>query len=117
MVRGLLLESLKPKFIILSTELGSRGLLPDRPIKDVAYRMSKAAINFFVAKLHQEEPKLIAFLIHWVSTKAYATQAEQLIARKWVKTPLGNSIAATLVMQEAPTTEEQSAPGIFEQMR
>ncbi|KAH6967595.1 hypothetical protein BKA56DRAFT_559318 [Ilyonectria sp. MPI-CAGE-AT-0026] len=99
-VRDLLLKSPKPKFVVLSTELGSIGLLSDRPIKDVAYGMSKAAINFFVAKLHQEEPKLVAFPIH----------------PGWVKTPLGNSIALTLGMQEAPTTEGQSAAGIFEQI-
>lgn len=63
-VRHLLFKAPKPKFVVLSTELGSIGLLAERPIKDVAYGMSKAAINFFVAKLHYEEPGLITFPIH-----------------------------------------------------
>ena len=38
-------------------------------------------------------------------------------SRRWVKTSLGNAIAETLGMKEAPTTQEQSAAGIFEQVR
>ncbi|KAM6529897.1 hypothetical protein FALCPG4_008022 [Fusarium falciforme] len=98
--RSLLLASANPKFIVLSTELGSIGLQGERKIQDVAYGMSKAAVNFFVGKLHHEEPKLIAFPIH----------------PGWVKTSLGNAIAETLGMKEAPTTQEQSAAGIFEQV-
>ncbi|KAI8663509.1 hypothetical protein NCS57_00952200 [Fusarium keratoplasticum] len=98
--RSLLLASANPKFIVLSTELGSIGLQGERKIQDVAYGMSKAAVNFFVGKLHHEEPKLTAFPIH----------------PGWVKTSLGNAIAETLGMKEAPTTQEQSAAGIFEQV-
>ncbi|RSL92519.1 hypothetical protein CEP52_013769 [Fusarium oligoseptatum] len=99
-MRPLLLASADPKFVVLSTELGSIGLQGERKIQDVAYGMSKAAVNFFVGKLHHEEPKLIAFPIH----------------PGWVKTTLGNAIAETLGMREAPTTQEQSAAGIFEQV-
>jgi norsolorinic acid ketoreductase len=62
--RSLLLASENPKFVVLSTELGSIGLQGERKIQDVAYGMSKAAVNFFVGKLHHEEPKLTAFPIH-----------------------------------------------------
>ncbi|KAJ3541907.1 hypothetical protein NM208_g4373 [Fusarium decemcellulare] len=99
-VRPLLHASVNPRFVVLSTELGSIGLLGERKIKDVAYGMSKAAINFFVAKLHVEEPALITFPIH----------------PGWVKTALGNAIAETLGLKEAPTTQEQSAAGIFDQV-
>ncbi len=63
-VRSLLLASAKPRFVVLSTELGSMAMQKQRPIGDVAYGMSKAALNFFVAKVHHEEPSLIAFPIH-----------------------------------------------------
>jgi hypothetical protein len=36
---------------------------------------------------------------------------------RWVKTELGNSIAAAIGMKEAPITEAQSAAGVFEQVR
>ena len=62
--RTLLLESSQPRFVVISTELGSIAMQPERPIPDVAYGMSKAAVNFFVGKLHLEEPNLIAFPIH-----------------------------------------------------
>lgn len=62
--RPLILASENPKFVVLSTELGSIGLQGERKIQDVAYGMSKAAVNFFIGKLHHEEPKLTAFPIH-----------------------------------------------------
>jgi norsolorinic acid ketoreductase len=62
--RSLLLESQKPRFVVISTVLGSIGLQGERKIPDVAYGMSKAAINFFVSKLHHEEPGIISFPIH-----------------------------------------------------
>jgi norsolorinic acid ketoreductase len=63
-VRPLLFESPTPRFVVLSSELGSLGMQKDRKIPDVAYGMSKAAVNFFVGKLHHEVPNLIAFPIH-----------------------------------------------------
>ncbi|XHF98116.1 hypothetical protein AWENTII_001687 [Aspergillus wentii] len=46
--------------------------------------MSKAAVNFFTAKIHHENPRLIAFPIH----------------PGWVKTELGNSIATAIGRQK-----------------
>jgi norsolorinic acid ketoreductase len=63
-VRSLLLASPKPRFVVISTVLGSIGLQYERTIPDVAYGMSKAAVNFFVGKLHHEEPRIISFPIH-----------------------------------------------------
>jgi norsolorinic acid ketoreductase len=62
--RSLLLAAQKPRFVVISTELGSIGLQGQRKIPDVAYGMSKAAVNFFVNKLHHEEAGIIAFPIH-----------------------------------------------------
>jgi norsolorinic acid ketoreductase len=63
-MRPLLLASTKPRFVVISTVLGSIGGQGDRKIPDVAYGMSKAAVNFFVSKLHHEEQGIIAFPIH-----------------------------------------------------
>jgi norsolorinic acid ketoreductase len=63
-MRSLLLAAPKPRFVVISTVLGSIGSLAERPIPDVAYGMSKAAVNFFVVKLHHEESGVIAFPIH-----------------------------------------------------
>jgi norsolorinic acid ketoreductase len=62
--RALLLAAPKPRFVVISTELGSIGMQGDRKIPDVAYGMSKAAVNFFVNKLHHEETGIISFPIH-----------------------------------------------------
>lgn len=35
---------------------------------------------------------------------------------RWVKTSLGNGIAAAIGMKEAPVTVEESAAGVFEQV-
>jgi norsolorinic acid ketoreductase len=63
-MRSLLLEAPKPRFVVISTVLGSIGDQGNRPIPDVAYGMSKAAANFFVGKVHHEEPRIISFPIH-----------------------------------------------------
>lgn len=63
-VRSLLLASQMPRFVVISTELGSIGMQGERKIPDVAYGMSKAAVNFFVNKVHHEEPEIISFPIH-----------------------------------------------------
>lgn len=99
-LRSLLLAAGKPRFVVISTVLGSIGLQAERPIPDAGYGMSKAAINFFVSKLHHEEPTVTAFPIH----------------PGWVQTPLGNAIAEVIGMKEAAIIEQQSAAGVFEQI-
>jgi norsolorinic acid ketoreductase len=63
-LRPLLLEAPKPRFVVISTVLGSIGQQGERKIPDVAYGMSKAAVNFFVGKVHHEELRIISFPIH-----------------------------------------------------
>jgi norsolorinic acid ketoreductase len=62
--RPLLLAAPKPRFVVISTVLGSIGDQGNRPIPDVAYGMSKAAVNFLVGKIHHEEPSITSFPIH-----------------------------------------------------
>ncbi|KAJ9608748.1 hypothetical protein H2200_006519 [Cladophialophora chaetospira] len=100
-VRPLLLASSStPRFVVISTVLGSIGDQGNRPIPDTAYGMSKAAVNFLVGKIHHEEENLVTFPIH----------------PGWVQTPLGNSIATAVGMKEAAITQEVSAAGVYEQI-
>ncbi|KAF4963484.1 hypothetical protein FSARC_8493 [Fusarium sarcochroum] len=99
--KQLLLNSKNPKFIVISTELASIGMIKDRPLPALAYGVSKAAINYLVVKLHHEESSLIAVPIH----------------PGWVKTGPGNRLAVAAGMEEAPLTLQQSATGLFEQLK
>jgi norsolorinic acid ketoreductase len=63
-VRPLLLKASEPRFVVISSELGSISMQAERKIPDAVYGMSKAAVNFLVNKIHNEEEKLIAFPIH-----------------------------------------------------
>jgi norsolorinic acid ketoreductase len=98
--RQLLLASQTPRFVVISTELGSIGFQGQRPIPDVAYGMSKAAVNFFVNKVHHEEKGIVAFPIH----------------PGWVQTPLGDAIAVAIGKEKAAINEEESAQAVYEQV-
>lgn len=54
----------EPKFIVISSSIGSIGAIEREPIPILAYGSSKAATNFLVRKLHFEHEKLICFSIH-----------------------------------------------------
>ncbi|KAJ5620584.1 hypothetical protein N7510_004568 [Penicillium lagena] len=95
-VQPLLFKASTPRFVVISTVLGSIELQKNMTVPDVAYGMSKAAVNFFTTKIHHENPQLIAFPIH----------------PGWVKTELGNSIATAIGGTEAPVTLPDSAAGI-----
>jgi NAD(P)-dependent dehydrogenase (short-subunit alcohol dehydrogenase family) len=47
-----------PKFIAILSVAGSLTIGPTMPLKMVAYSKSKAALNFVVRKLHQENEGL-----------------------------------------------------------
>jgi NAD(P)-dependent dehydrogenase (short-subunit alcohol dehydrogenase family) len=47
-----------PKFIAVSSVLGSIAIGPTMPVRLVAYGASKAALNFVVRKLRQENEGL-----------------------------------------------------------
>ncbi|TGJ78983.1 hypothetical protein E0Z10_g9788 [Xylaria hypoxylon] len=57
----------QPKFIAISTAIGSIGLmdaLSHFPNTSSPYGGSKAALNWFVRRLHFEEPWLTSFVLH-----------------------------------------------------
>ena len=66
-----LLEKAKdPKFIIMSSSVGSIGAMQNEPVAMVTYGCSKAATNFLMRKMHYEHERLCVMAIHpgWVST-------------------------------------------------
>ena len=60
----LLKASAGPKFIVISSIIGSIASLKELPVPAGAYGVSKAAINYLVRKIHFEHPEVVAFPIH-----------------------------------------------------
>ncbi|CAF4034508.1 unnamed protein product [Adineta steineri] len=84
-----------PKFVVISSLLGSIGELIPAP--RTTYGASKAAINYVTRKIHQEheEDGIIAFPIH----------------PGLVQTDMGNHYATSVGLDEAPVTVEESVQG------
>lgn len=73
----------EPKFIVISSSVGSIGAMENEPVPMLAYGCSKAATNFLVRKLHFEHENLNCFSIHpgwvgtgmgWYAAKAYGME-------------------------------------------
>ncbi|KIW15504.1 hypothetical protein PV08_05550 [Exophiala spinifera] len=58
----------KPRFVTITSCLGTIGNMEEYPFPASSYGMSKAALNFATKKIHQENEHLIAFPMHpgWV---------------------------------------------------
>ena len=54
----------EPKFIVISSSVGSISGMEREPVPMLAYGCSKAATNYLVRKLHFEHEKLVCFSIH-----------------------------------------------------
>jgi len=61
---SLLSASENPKFIVISSLLGSIGAMDSSPLPATAYGSSKAALNYTTKKIHQENPNLVSFAVH-----------------------------------------------------
>lgn len=95
----LLNASENPKFILISSSLGSIGEM-EGGIPSLAYGMSKAAANYFVRKVHFEHQNITSLAIH----------------PGWVKTENGQNFADAIGVAEPPATVEQSVEGILVQV-
>jgi norsolorinic acid ketoreductase len=60
-VHGLLDAAKEPKFVPISTPVGSIGEIENFPLPSTAYGTSKAALNFLTRKIHFEHPNLTTF--------------------------------------------------------
>jgi len=94
---SLLSRSSQPKFVVVSSTLGSVETSAKYPDFSVAsYGASKAAVNFLTQRVHIEHPNIIAFPL----------------CPGWVQTDMGNAGAATIGLKEAPLTLKDSVDGI-----
>ena len=59
----LLQKSSVPKFVVISSRLGSVGDMKKYPLPAGPYGASKAAINYLIRKANYENPSLVAFVI------------------------------------------------------
>lgn len=62
-VLPLLQKSPKPKFVAVSSPLGSIGGMELRPYPMVGYGTSKAALNYIVRKIHFAHEDLVSFAV------------------------------------------------------
>jgi norsolorinic acid ketoreductase len=60
----LLEKSSDPKFVYISTVVGSIGEVEKWPLDGVVYGASKAAMNYIVRKIHVEHQNLTVFPLH-----------------------------------------------------
>lgn len=96
----LLEKSNDPKFVYISTIVGSIGGVEKYLLQGVAYGASKAAANYVLRKIHLEHPKLTVFPIH----------------PGWVQTEMGNDGAVANGLEEAPVTLKDSVDGLVEKV-
>ena len=85
-----------PRFFVLSSAIGSIEMLKEYQVPFFGYGMSKAAVNYLVAKLSYELPKLNS----------------QAFSPGWVMTDMGTYGAKGVGMSEAPMTVEDSIKGL-----
>jgi norsolorinic acid ketoreductase len=97
---ALLDNSSKPKFVYISTVVGSIGDAEKWPLQGVAYGASKAAANYIMRKIHLEHPKLTVFPLH----------------PGWVQTEMGNDGAVANGLEQAPVTLKDSIDGLTEKV-
>ncbi|MCJ1377801.1 hypothetical protein MMC17_000897 [Xylographa soralifera] len=96
----LLEASADPKFVLVSSFLGSLSDMEKYPLPVLSYGASKAAANYMIRKIHFEYPKLTVFSM----------------SPGWVQTEMGNGAAEHVGMNEAPHTIQQSCQGIQSQI-
>ena len=95
----LLAKTAKPRFLAITSTIGSIGKLEEYAVPFFAYGLSKAAANYLMAKLHWENKDLIS--------AAYNPG--------WVQTEIGSGAAHALGMEDAPVLLEDSVKGLVKQ--
>jgi norsolorinic acid ketoreductase len=115
--KPLLERSSLPKFVVVTSRIGSIGHMDFGQLPVTAYGSSKAAVNYIVRKIHFENPDLIAFPIHpgyvVAILKRSCRQWLTLPGSRWAQTDMGNEGAAIMGIPTAPITVEQSVSGVL----
>ncbi|ETN45508.1 uncharacterized protein HMPREF1541_09340 [Cyphellophora europaea CBS 101466] len=88
-----------PKFFIISSNIGSNGLMDNYPMPMLAYGLSKAAVNFAASRIHREEKDIVV------------VPAQP----GWVQTAMGEKAATFAGMEpsDVPVTLEASVEGLM----
>ncbi|GAA6036994.1 hypothetical protein JCM8097_005496 [Rhodosporidiobolus ruineniae] len=97
-LQSLLYKISAPKFLVVSTAGASFGLAI--PMAMTGYFVSKAAVNFWLLKLAQEEGEK-----HNLTALA--------LSPGWVQTDMGNKGARQMGVEAAPVTLDDSVTGIL----
>jgi norsolorinic acid ketoreductase len=93
----LLEKSEAPKFLVLTSSIGSIGDTGSLPMPFFGYGLSKAAANYLVRKLHFENSKLTSMAFN----------------PGWVQTDMGNGAATSVGMEQAPMTIDESVKNLI----
>lgn len=98
-VYPLLRAAKEPKYFIISSAVGSMGIMEHYTFPFLAYGMSKAAVNYFAKKAHLEDDKITVVPFQ----------------PGWVQTNMGHKAAelAGLDTSDVPVTLEQSVSGLI----
>ncbi|KAF2489381.1 NAD(P)-binding protein [Lophium mytilinum] len=99
----LLQKSVSPKFIVISSSLGSVKVGPEWGLPCGAYGASKASINYLTRRLHYEHEGLVALPV----------------CPGWTQTDMGNEGAKVFRAAEgglAPVTLEESIKGVVQEI-
>ena len=94
--KPLLEASSAPKFLVLTSTIGSFGELPNYQVPFFSYGVSKAAANYLVAKLKYEVPSITA----------------QAFNPGWLQTDMGTGAAKGVGMADAPMSIEDGVKGL-----
>lgn len=94
----------EPKFIIVSSVLGSNTLIDNFPMPLISYSMSKAAVNYAASKISREESRLVVIPVQpgWVQT-AMGEKAAEIVgmSAKDVPVKLEDSVSGLLKLFDA----------------
>lgn len=99
--KPLLQNARTPKFVVMSTALGSIAEVDRYPMRFGAYGASKAAINYLMRKVHFEET--------WLTS--------MVICPGWAQTDMGNASAKSAKFgEQAPVPLDISVNGLVEEV-
>lgn len=93
-------SSQTPKFFIISSSIGSNGLMDQyAPMKMIAYGMAKSSQNYLASRIHREEDKIVVVPVQ----------------PGWVQTDMGSRAAvyAGMKASDPPVTVDQSVTGMM----
>ena len=101
-----------PKFFIISSSLGSNGLMDDyAPMQMIAYNMAKSAINHAAGRIHREEEKMVIVPVQpgWIATDMGSRAAVWAgMNEKDPPVKLEDSVAGITSLVDRATKEEHS---------